>query len=71
MFLFIFLRFSELAYKILVTGKSINFLKEICEEKATIKGKKELKDYFESNGNLLATYLILFSQFNFFGIFGI
>lgn len=41
----------ELAYKILVTGKSINFVKEICEEKTSIKGKKELEEYFESNGN--------------------
>lgn len=40
----------ELAHKILVTGKSINFLKDICEEKTLIKGKKELKEYLETNG---------------------
>lgn len=39
----------ELAHKILVTGKSINFLKDICEEKLLIKGKKELKEYLETN----------------------
>lgn len=42
--------YRELAYKILVTGKSINFLKEICEEKTTIKGKKELQEYLEAHG---------------------
>lgn len=40
----------ELAYKILVTGKSINFLKDICDERTLIKGRKELKEYLESNG---------------------
>lgn len=40
----------ELAHKILVTGKSINFLKDICDERTLIKGRKELKEYLESNG---------------------
>lgn len=43
----------ELAQKILVTGKSINFLKDICDERTIIKGRKELKEYLESNGNFL------------------
>lgn len=43
--------YRELAQKILVTGKSINFLKDICDERTLIKGKKELKEYLESNGN--------------------
>lgn len=43
----------ELAHKILVTGKSINFLKDICEEKTLIKGKKELKEYLETNGSYI------------------
>lgn len=46
---FIFCR--ELAHKVLVTGKSINFLKDICDERTLIKGRKELKEYLESNGN--------------------
>lgn len=40
----------ELAHKILVTGKSINFLKDIYDERTIIKGRKELKEYLESNG---------------------
>lgn len=43
----------ELAHKILVTGKSINFLKDICDERTIIKGRKELKEYLASNGNLI------------------
>lgn len=48
--LIVFFFRRELAHKILVTGKSINFLKDICEEKTLIKGKKELKEYLETNG---------------------
>lgn len=39
----------ELANKILVTGKSINFLREVCEDKSPVKGKEELKKCFETN----------------------
>lgn len=39
----------ELANKILVTGKSINFLREVCEDKTPVKGKEELKKCFETN----------------------
>lgn len=42
---------AELAQKILITGKSINFLKDICDERAIIKGKKELEEYLASNGS--------------------
>lgn len=45
-----FFRNRELAHKILVTGKSINFLKDICDERTIIKGRKELKEYLETNG---------------------
>lgn len=34
--------------KILGTGKCINFLREICNDKSAIKGKEELKEYLES-----------------------
>lgn len=38
-----------LARKILVSGKSINFLREVCEDKSPIKGREELKTAFENN----------------------
>lgn len=50
----------ELAHKILVTGKSINFLKDICEEKTLIKGKKELKEYLATNGAYAREYICCF-----------
>lgn len=34
--------------KILGTGKCINFLREICNDKSVIKGKEELKEYLDS-----------------------
>lgn len=40
----------ELAVKILKTGKSINFLREICKIEEAVKGRKELKDVIENNG---------------------
>lgn len=50
---------SDLAHKILVTGKSINFLCEICEDKHPVKGKDELKNCIEENGNTYI-FIILF-----------
>ncbi|KAH8397507.1 hypothetical protein KR222_008425, partial [Zaprionus bogoriensis] len=41
----------ELADKILKTGKSINFLREICKVEEAVKGRKELKDVIDNNGN--------------------
>lgn len=41
---------TELAHKILVTGKSINFLYQICEDKQSIKVRDELKHCIEENG---------------------
>lgn len=41
---------SDWAHKILVTGKSINFLCEICEDKSPIKSGDELRQCFENNG---------------------
>lgn len=38
-----------MARKILVSGKSINFLREVCEDRSLIKGREELKVAFESN----------------------
>lgn len=40
---------KPLARKILVSGKSINFLREVCEDKSPIKGREELKLAFENN----------------------
>lgn len=35
--------------KIAVTGVSINFLREVCQDKSPIKGREELKQCFEKN----------------------
>lgn len=46
----------ELAHKMLVTGKSINFLREVCLDKTPIKSKEDLKQCFTTNtDNLFAT----------------
>lgn len=42
---------SDLANKILVTGKSINFLCEICEDKQPVKGRDELRHCIEENAD--------------------
>lgn len=39
----------NLAKKILTAGKSINFLREVCQDKSPIKGREELKQCFENN----------------------
>lgn len=39
----------SLARNILVSGKSINFLREVCEDRSPIKGREELKVAFEHN----------------------
>lgn len=63
--------YREFAHKILVTGKSINFLKDICEEKLLIKGKKELKEYLESNGQYFNAYISAQIHNLFFSLFRI
>lgn len=40
---------KQLANMILVCGKSINFLREVCEDKSPIKGRDELRSAFEHN----------------------
>lgn len=40
---------TDIANKILITGKSINFLREICEDKSPVKGREELRQCFEQN----------------------
>ena len=40
---------KPMARKILVSGKSINFLREVCEDRTPIKGREELKTAFENN----------------------
>lgn len=40
---------KQLARNILVSGKSINFLREVCEDRTPIKGREELKTAFENN----------------------
>jgi gamma-tubulin complex component 3 len=44
---------KHLAHIILVSGKSINFLRQICEDKTPIKGREELKAAFENIDDLL------------------
>ena len=63
-----FFDYRELAHKILVTGKSINFLKDICDERTLIKGRKELKEYLESNGKTNMKFLLM-NDFNILSIF--
>lgn len=46
--------------KILGTGKCINFLREICNDKSAIKGKEELKEYLESECKCSSSYVFLF-----------
>jgi gamma-tubulin complex component 3 len=40
---------KQLAHHILVSGKSINFLREVCEDKTPIKGREELRGAFDNN----------------------
>lgn len=40
---------KSLAHRILVSGKSINFLREVCEDKTPIKGREELRIAFDNN----------------------
>ncbi|XP_012160527.1 gamma-tubulin complex component 3 homolog isoform X2 [Ceratitis capitata] len=40
---------TEMAHKILVTGKSINFLCEVCEDKRPVQGRDELRQCIEEN----------------------
>lgn len=40
---------KQLARNILVSGKSVNFLREVCEDRTPIKGREELKLAFEHN----------------------
>lgn len=40
---------KQLARNILVSGKSINFLREVCEDRSPIKGREELKLALENN----------------------
>lgn len=42
---------KSLAKKVLVSGKSINFLREVCEDRTPIKGREELKTAFENNSD--------------------
>lgn len=44
---------TDMAHKILVTGKSINFLCEICEDKQPVKGRDELRQCIEENGRAI------------------
>lgn len=54
------------AKKILATGKSINFLREICQDHTPVKGREELKHTLEcTSGELIANFSsnILHSSF--------
>jgi gamma-tubulin complex component 3 len=41
--------FSALAKKILITGKSINFLRKVCLDKTPVKGREDLRQSFKNN----------------------
>ncbi|KAH8256661.1 hypothetical protein KR026_011644, partial [Drosophila bipectinata] len=47
----------ELADKILKTGKSINFLREICEMTELVKGREELKSIMNTNASQIFSYV--------------
>lgn len=47
------------AKKILVTGKSINFIREICQDLSNLPGRETMQRTFENiNGNLSYLYTI-------------
>ncbi|EDW65668.1 gamma-tubulin complex component 3 [Drosophila virilis] len=47
----------ELADKILKTGKSINFLREICKMEEAVKGRKELKYVIDNHVSHIFSYV--------------
>ncbi|KAH8344701.1 hypothetical protein KR067_003887, partial [Drosophila pandora] len=47
----------ELADKILKTGKSINFLREICEMTELVRGREELKELMNNNVSHIFSYV--------------
>ncbi|EDW00464.1 gamma-tubulin complex component 3 [Drosophila grimshawi] len=47
----------ELADKILKTGKSINFLREVCKMEGAVKGRKELKDVIDNHVSSIFSYV--------------
>ncbi|XP_053948328.1 gamma-tubulin complex component 3 isoform X1 [Anastrepha ludens] len=48
---------TEMAHKILVTGKSINFLCEICEDNRAVKGRDELRQCIEENADHIFSHV--------------
>ncbi|XP_030386643.1 gamma-tubulin complex component 3 isoform X2 [Scaptodrosophila lebanonensis] len=46
----------DIADKILKTGKSINFLREICEMQELVKGREKLKEIMENNAADIFSY---------------
>lgn len=41
---------AELADNIVVTGKSVNFLREVCGDESTVKGRDELRECLQERG---------------------
>ncbi|XP_036317961.1 gamma-tubulin complex component 3 [Rhagoletis pomonella] len=48
---------TEMAHKILVTGKSINFLCEVCEDNRPVKGRDELRQCIEENADHIFSHV--------------
>lgn len=59
------------AKKILATGKSINFLREICQDHTPVKGREELKHALEcTSGELIANFSFSILHFSIFYLLG-
>jgi len=59
------------ANKILATGKSINFLREICHDHTPVKGREELKHALEcTSGELIANFSLSIFYFSIFYLLG-
>lgn len=57
--------FRSLANKILVTGKSVNYLREVCQDNSPIKGREELKQCLLLNSKFKFNQIkVFFSFFN-------
>lgn len=47
---------SELAENIVVTGKSVNFLREVCGDETTVKGRDELRECLQERGGIWGVF---------------
>jgi hypothetical protein len=59
------------AKKILATGKSINFVREICQDHTPVKGREELKHALEcTSGEFITNIFFHISHFNIVHLLG-